>query len=336
VADYETHLANKGTSPKHRAETARRLRAVLDGAAVRTLADLSPEGVERFLSSLAGRGAGPRTRNTYLTSVRAFSRWCLKTRRQGEDPLASLSPAAGEVRRQRRALTEDELVRLFEAARERPLKEAMTVRTGPRRGRQAGRVRPEVRARLERLGRERALMYKTMVWTGLRRGELAALRVRHLTLTGARPCLTLPGTATKNREEASLPLRADLAADLAAWVTATGKGDADPLFAVPVELVKVLKRDLAFAGIPYRDKHGRTVDVHALRHTTATYLSRAKVPPRVAQAFMRHSDIKLTMQTYTDLRLLDEAEALAALPCLPPDEGYGRATAVDVTRPETS
>ena len=31
---------------------------------------------------------------------------------------------------------------------------------------------------------------------------------------------------------------------------------------------------------------------------------------------MRHSDIKLTMQTYTDPRLLDEAEALAALPHL--------------------
>jgi hypothetical protein len=33
---------------------------------------------------------------------------------------------------------------------------------------------------------------------------------------------------------------------------------------------------------------------------------------------MRHSDIKLTMQTYTDHRLLDEAEALDALPDLPP------------------
>jgi integrase len=83
-----------------------------------------------------------------------------------------------------------------------------------------------------------------------------------------------------------------------------------------VELVKILKRDLALAGIPYRDEHGRTIDVHALRHTTATSLSKAKVSPRIAQRFMRHSDIKLTMQTYTDHRQLDEAEALAALPQL--------------------
>jgi integrase len=84
-----------------------------------------------------------------------------------------------------------------------------------------------------------------------------------------------------------------------------------------VELVKILKRDLAWAGIAYRDGRGRTLDVHALRHTTATSLSRAQVAPRVAQAFLRHSDIKLTMQTYTDPRLLDESEALSALPDLP-------------------
>ena len=67
----------------------------------------------------------------------------------------------------------------------------------------------------------------------------------------------------------------------------------------------------------YRDEQGRTVDIHALRHTTATYLSKAKVAPRVAQRFMRHKDIRLTMQTYTDADLLDESEALDALPDLP-------------------
>jgi integrase len=98
---------------------------------------------------------------------------------------------------------------------------------------------------------------------------------------------------------------------------ATGKSATDRVFRVPVELVKILKRDLKLAGIPYRDEHGRTFDVHALRHTTATYMSRGKVAPRIAQGFMRHCDIKLTMQTYTDHRLLDEAEALDALPALP-------------------
>jgi integrase len=105
---------------------------------------------------------------------------------------------------------------------------------------------------------------------------------------------------------------------------ATGKKGSDRVFRVPAELVKILKRDLALAGIPYRDDQGRTVDVHALRHTTATLLSRAKVPPRVAQKIMRHSDVKLTMQVYTDVGQLDEAEAVAARPGLP-------STGVDAT-----
>jgi integrase len=159
-------------------------------------------------------------------------------------------------------------------------------------------------------------MYKTLVLTGLRRGELEAMEVRHLALDGDRPHLTLPGALTKNGEETRLPLLADLAYDLRAWLQGTGRKGTDRVFRVPKELIKILKRDLKASGIPYRDERGRTLDVHALRHTTATILSRAKVSPRVAQQFMRHSDIKLTMQTYTDSRHLDEDEILRALPQL--------------------
>jgi len=313
VKDYQAHLRNKGVSDKHLSETLRRLRAVLLGCNVRKLADLSIESVERFLANMAcggDKGPGARTRNTYRTSAKAFSKWCHKSRRLGEDVLVNLEPASGAIRRQRRALTDDELAKLLQTAKQRPLNEALIVRRGKRKGRLEAKVRPEVRAELERLGWERALMYKTLVLTALRRGELEALEVRHLTLNGNRPRLILPGSLTKNGEEASLPLMTDLAADLKAWLAATGRKGSDRVFRVPLELVKIMKRDLKAAGIPYRDERGRTLDVHALRHTTATILSRAKVSPRVAQEFMRHSDIKLTMQTYTDPRLLDEAEAL--------------------------
>src|SRR5712692_5099845 len=64
----------------------------------------------------------------------------------------------------------------------RPLLDALTVRKGPRKGERYANVRPEVRERLELLGRERALIYKTLVLTGLRRGELASLSVAQLHL----------------------------------------------------------------------------------------------------------------------------------------------------------
>jgi hypothetical protein len=42
------------------------------------------------------------------------------------------------------------------------------------------------------------------------------------------------------------------------------------LFDVPTGLVRILDRDLAAAGIPKKDERGRTVDVHAMRHSFGT------------------------------------------------------------------
>ena len=104
------------------------------------------------------------------------------------------------------------------------------------------------------------------------------------------------------------------------------------LFNVPTGLVRILDRDLVAAGIAQlvtdengqrridkRDDRGRTIDVHALRHTFGTHLSKGGVAPRTAQAAMRHGSLDLTMNTYTDPVLLDIAGALNALPDLPLD-----------------
>ncbi|KKL10334.1 hypothetical protein LCGC14_2556870, partial [marine sediment metagenome] len=85
---------------------------------------------------------------------------------------------------------------------------------------------------------------------------------------------------------------------------------------------------LEAAEIPYRNGSGRVCDFHALRHTFGTLLSKAGVAPRTAQAAMRHSSIDLTMNVYTDPKLLDVAGAMEALPALP--LGDGRQTAANV------
>ena len=97
-------------------------------------------------------------------------------------------------------MTEDELVRLLDVARRRPLLEALTVRRGKRKGEAFANVRPEVRERLEALGRERALIYKTLVLTGLRKNELASLTVAQLRLDGPMPHVELDAADEKNRE----------------------------------------------------------------------------------------------------------------------------------------
>ena len=66
-----------------------------------------------------------------------------------------------------------------------------------------------------------------------------------------------------------------------------------------------------------RDERGRSIDVHALRTSFGTLLSKAGVAPRTAQAATRHSKIDLTMNVYTDPRLLDVSGAVESLPSLP-------------------
>src|SRR5262249_46198169 len=94
-----------------------------------------------------------------------------------------------------------------------------------------------------------------------------------------------------------------------------------PVFTVPAGLVRIFDRDLKLAGIPKRDDRGRTLDVHALRTTFGTLLSKGGVPLRTAQAAMRHSDPGLTANVYTDPKLLDVHGALDALPSPPLDPG---------------
>jgi len=218
--------------------------------------------------------------------------------------------------------------------------------------------------KLERLGRERDLIYKTFVLTGLRLGELASLTVRNLCLDAEVPHMVLEAAHEKNRQGSDLPLRDDLALDIRAWLadklkmmqeTARRAGEPIPivlppeaaLFHVPKGLRRILDRDLVAAGIARkvrdaktgkfmiekRDERGRTIDVHALRTTFGTHLSKGGVAPRTAQAAMRHSDIKLTMGVYTEPKLLDVRGALDVLPRLPLGEGEqprtARATGTD-------
>ena len=157
-------------------------------------------------------------------------------------------------------------------------------------------------------------------------------------LDGPAAFAVLNAADEKNREGSEIAIRGDLAADLRQWLSdrltrlqaeAIRNGGAIParlpadtkLFDVPTKLYAILNRDLKLAGIVKRDDRGRVLDVHALRTTFGTLLSKGGVNPRTAQSAMRHSTIDLTMNVYTDPRLLDVHDAVETLPALPLDGG---------------
>ena len=118
---------------------------------------------------------------------------------------------------------------------------------------------------------------------------------------------------TKNGETATRTLPTDVAVDLAEWIKGIPPGC--PVFPLPNRGADMLKVDLKAAGLPYRDASGLVFDFHSLRKCLGSYLRQAKVDPAVSKLYLRHGDIRLTMECYNDERLHDlHAEATSKLP----------------------
>ena len=238
------------------------------------------------------------------------------------NPFAGVRKANEDTDRrlERRSLAVDEIDRLLAAARERPLREALTIRTGKNKGQRIANVRSEVRERLILLGRERALIYSTLIYTGLRKSELASLTLAQAVLEEETAYLIVRAGDEKAKRGAELPLYPELASALRSWVHDREKRHGGPLprqtplFTVPRGLDRIFNRDLELAGIEKRDSLNRVADAHCLRHTHASLLAKVGVSPTVAQKSMRHSDVRLTMGVYTHLEMDDVRQAVSLLP----------------------
>jgi len=362
VEDYLAQLAVKTVrgrrvSPQHVENVRRQLERVVRECRFKRLKDITRQAVQRWMNQLVsqprddryGNGGdaesepldplAARTINMHRAAIVAFCGWCDSVGRLPGHPLASL-PKVEETdpARKRRPLSEAEIARLLKVVQERPLLEALTIRTGKNKGKPLANVRDEVRKQLKEAGRVRALIYKFMILTGLRRKETASLTVGSLCLDVDNPYVKVVVKHAKGAKEAALPLRSDLADALREHIACMANGGSGngsdnplppgccttaqvspttPLFRIDwPNLLRTYNLDLAAAGITKKDDQGRTVDVHGLRHTFATLLARKGVLPATAQKLMRHSDIRLTMNVYTHLEIADTASAVAALPTL--------------------
>jgi len=352
-ADYLDFLKVKivrgrKVSDAHRGNVAKQLNWLAQECGFRRIGDITAQRVIKWMSDRADTDdMAPRTVNTHRAALVAFCNWTTKNQRMVRNPLDKLPKAdESEVRRKRRPLEVEEIGALLKATTARPLIDALTIRRGKRKGQQVAKVSDVERERLIRLGRERALIYKTLIYTGLRKGELASLTVSDLHLDAERPYARLAAKSAKSGKGAGIPLRADLADDLRDYLAdklsdyrrrtlADGRTECPTalpgkmkLFYIPRDFIKIFNRDLVAAGLARKvedpetgktriaktDDEGRTVDIHCLRHSFATMLSKANVAPRMAQELLRHSDIRLTMNTYTHLQLVDTSGAVEALP----------------------
>lgn len=154
---------------------------------------------------------------------------------------------------------------------------------------------------------DRAL-YLTAAMTGLRVGELCALRWRDVDWIAARVrvrqnyVLGEFGTPKSRRSTRSVPMADQVAGELDRLYKAVGEPDDDALvFADPVAGGPLAKKSIltrfraALAAANLDDTHR----VHDLRHTFGTRMAAAGVPMRTLQEWMGHRDIATT-QRYAD------------------------------------
>jgi hypothetical protein len=200
-AAFIDHQRAKGVASVRVSNTLTQLQRIAADCGFSTLADLDTVRLERWLLKRASEGMSAATRNQCRGAWVTFCNWCITSNppRLLSNPFTKVPKAdeGADPRRKRRSLDEDELRRLLDVARLRPLLDMMTVRRGKRRGEAFANLREETRRRLEVLGWERALIYKTLVLTGAPQGR-ASIALRWS--IGPRRCSTVPGARRRRRE----------------------------------------------------------------------------------------------------------------------------------------
>ncbi len=307
LESYLSDRRSRGRNPEHLSNLGFSLRRLFRDARVQTLGDCDIQRVHQGIEAVSDRSS--RTKNKLLGYVKAFIKWLVQRGLLSDNPFLGLERYSGPKARDRRALTVEELHRLLDAARRRPLLEAQTIRRGPRKGQIEAKVKPTVLERMTQLGESRALLYEFAAFTGLRKGEIWRLQVQDFDQDQGR--VRVQGAENqKQKKDVWQPLPPGLVAKLKEYLATTQKKPQDKLLPMwKQKVAEVLRADLELAGIPYRDEHGRVFDFHAFRHCTATYLLMSGVPIQEAQKYMRHATIQMTMDVYHDAALVQAENA---------------------------
>ena len=278
---------------QHISKTESVISRILVGCGFKMFTDIDGPTVETFLAKGRGEnGYGEGTFNAYLTAVKTFTKWLSDERGLTPDPLARTRPIKQtEIRKQRRALSRDELDRLLSATRD---------------GEHRGNMTADARY----------LVYRIASECGLRYSEIRSLRVLSFNLD-ANPCTVhVEAADSKGKRADDLILNDATAAEIKTFLA--GREPTAPAFNLPVNshAAQMLRADLETAGIEYTDPAGRDCDFHSLRHSFITNLFLAGVPATVVQKLARHKDLKTTLK-YSHVSYDSEVAAIQKLRDLP-------------------
>jgi len=116
---YHQHRTAKGLNAVRIANTKARLKRLADECRFTRLSELTADALTKWLAIQHTKKMSAGNRNEYRQELVGFGNWCVETNRLSVNPFANVPKADAKTdrRRQRRAMTEAELVKLLEVAR---------------------------------------------------------------------------------------------------------------------------------------------------------------------------------------------------------------------------
>lgn len=287
---FRAKMVASGCTPDHITLTLRRVTQFCRETDIDLLAKFRRETVERWMANeIQRKKRSARTINHYLTVVKSFVQYLVDTELLPGNLLKSIRKLNPELdrRKVRRAMTEDEVERLLQAA-------------------ESGKYRKKNKTK------EQVLTYRLLLGTGLRSTELSLLMPKQIDYEHNR--LTIEAAKTKNKKADTLPIRSELVQSVKEWVESHGIQTHERIFRFNKNSIRrSFYRDLRVAGINRLDDDGRSIDIHSLRKTFGTLLAKAGVPLTTVQRLMRHSTPLLTAKLYIDVETIDLTQALEKL-----------------------
>ncbi len=292
ISDYIEVLKAKGYSKGYARHTRNRLKKIISDCRFYYFRDITKSAVEIYVGKLIKDGSSSTTAGHYLDSIKTFLNWAEEDQRIIRNPIAKLGkPNRDSV--PKGVLNPEQFVHLIRNTFEKNIL--------------IGR----------NTGQERAVLYVLAGTTGLRKKELLSLAWNDISLSTDNAYVRVKASAAKNDKEAKQPIPAFVVSVLTALKAATRPKLSDRVFVSfrqSINTAELIRADLAAAEIDLIDKDGNEICFHSLRNSYISFLANSNTPPKVVQKLARHSDPRLTFNTYA--RTFDEAEqkAISFLP----------------------
>jgi len=280
LLDYVADLIARKRAGGYVATVEVRLRKLAKECGWRQLIDVTPAS---FQTWRAKQTLAAKTVNDYLAAACAFFRWLEKTEHIERNPLKHVGKveARGNEKRKRRAFTLDELSRVIA---------------------ESGEYR---------------LAILTAYYTGLRRNELKQVEWGDIQEGAEGVFIVARASTTKNHKSQRQYMPSWFFAELAKAKPQDAAGNMRVFGPGAIPSMWRFKQVLERAGVSYKDDQGRQGDFHALRRSFNTHLAQAAVDPQTRKEMMRQSDLRLTLDVYTDKGMLPMAAAVEKLPMFP-------------------